>query len=119
VLLTDLDGNLTEGPGFNVFAVTGGRVATPGRGVLEGITRRTAIELCAEIGVPVEVGVLGVDALRNAEEAFVTSTAGGIMPLTRIDGRPVGDGRPGAITRRLIDLYWAKHEDPAWTTPVG
>lgn len=119
VLLTDLDGNLTEGPGFNVFAVTGGRVATPGRGVLEGITRRTAIELCAEIGVPVEVGVLGVDALRSAEEAFVTSTAGGIMPLTRIDGRPVGDGRPGAITRRLIDLYWAKHEDPAWTTPVG
>src|SRR5690606_29207996 len=75
VLLTDLDGNLTEGPGFNVFAVTGGRVATPGRGVLEGITRRTAIELCAEIGVPVEVGVLGVDALRSAEEAFVTSTA--------------------------------------------
>ena len=118
VILTDGEGNAVEGPGFNVFAVAQGRVTTPARGVLEGITRMTAIELCAELDVPVDVTALPVEALRGAEEVFVTSTAGGIMPLTRLDGRPIGDGRPGPVTRALIELYWAKHEDPAWTTPV-
>ena len=118
VILTDGAGNAAEGPGFNVFAVAQGRVTTPDRGVLEGITRMTAIELCAELGLPVETAALPVEALRGAEEVFVTSTAGGIMPLTRLDGRPIGDGRPGPVTRALIELYWAKHEDPAWTTPV-
>lgn len=118
VVLTDLKGNVAEGPGFNVFAVTNGRAVTPERGVLEGITRLTAIELCQELGVPVDLGSLPVADLRAADEAFVTSTAGGIIPLTRIDNAPVGDGKPGRITQRLVDLYWAKHEDPAWTTPV-
>ncbi len=118
VVLTDLHGNVAEGPGFNVFAVTNGRAATPDRGVLEGITRMTAIELCAELDVPVHLGSLPVADLRAADEAFVTSTAGGVIPLTRIDNAPVADGKPGPITQRLIELYWAKHEDPAWTTPV-
>lgn len=118
VVLPDMAGNIAEGPGFNIFAVSQGAVTTPGTGVLEGITRRTALELCAELGIPTTVGVLTADALRGAEEAFATSTAGGIMPVTRIDGRPLGDGTPGAITRHLIDLYWEKHADPAWTTPV-
>jgi branched-subunit amino acid aminotransferase/4-amino-4-deoxychorismate lyase len=56
--------------------------------------------------------------LSTAEEVFITSTAGGIMPVGRIDGQAVGDGRPGAFTTRLTALYWAKHEDPAWTTTV-
>ena len=53
-----------------------------------------------------------------AEEAFVTSTAGGIRAVTRIDGAPVGAGRIGPIARALTELYWKKHEDPAWSTPV-
>ena len=118
VVLPDMAGNIAEGPGFNVFAVSKGAVTTPGTGVLEGITRQTALELCAELGIPATVGVLTADTLRGAEEAFATSTAGGIMPVTRIDGRTLGDGKPGPITRRLIDLYWEKHTDPAWTTPV-
>ena len=60
----------------------------------------------------------GVDALRAADEVFITSTAGGIMPVTRIDDTPVADGRPGPLIGRLTDLYWQKHSDPAWTTPV-
>jgi branched-chain amino acid aminotransferase len=119
VVLTDGEDNVVEGPGFNVFAVGGGRVTTPDRGILEGITRLSAIQLCAEIGVPVATAPLPAAVLRHADEAFVTSTAGGIMPVTRIDGRPVADGAPGPITRRLIDLYWQKHHDPAWSTPVG
>ncbi|MEE8506724.1 MAG: aminotransferase class IV [Kiloniellales bacterium] len=118
VVLSDLAGNVTEGPGFNLFAVTGGAVQTPDRGVLEGITRRTAMELCAELGVSVTEAPLSLERLRGAEEVFITSTAGGIMPVTRIDGQAVGDGKPGAFTARLTALYWDKHADPAWTTPV-
>ena len=119
VVLTDLAGNIAEGPGFNIFAVASGRAATPDRGVLEGITRRTAMELCDELGIPVDVGPLTVDRLRRAEEVFITSTAGGIAPVTLIDGEPVGDGQPGPTTGRLTALYWDKHDDPDWTTPVA
>jgi branched-chain amino acid aminotransferase len=118
VVLTDLAGNVTEGPGFNIFAVRRGRAATPDRGVLEGITRATAIELCRELQIPVDIGPVTADVLRKADEIFLTSTAGGIMPVTRIDGEAVGDGKPGSLTGRLSEIYWAKHDEPAWTTPV-
>lgn len=118
VVLCDRDGNLTEGPGFNIFAVKDGAVVTPDRGVLEGITRRTALDLCALAQIPAAEAPLSVDALMGADEVFLTSTAGGIVPITRIDGAAIGAGRPGPVTARLVDLYWAKHEDPDWTTPV-
>lgn len=105
-VLLDADGNVTEGPGFNVFAITNGRVATPERGVLEGITRKAAIELCAKLGLPCEIRAMHVEELRNADEIFITSTAGGIMGSTRLDGRILGNDRPGPITRRLHDAYW-------------
>ncbi len=118
VLLCDLNGKVTEGAGFNVFAVSAGRVTTPAAGVLEGITRRSVLELCAELGIPAGAGTLSVAGLKGADEVFITSTAGGIMPVTRIDGAPVADGNPGPLTGRLDGLYWSKPEDPAWTTPV-
>ncbi len=119
VILRDAAGNLTEGPGFNVFTVRDGKIATPGQGVLEGITRRTALELAGELGFPVALIDIPASHARMADEMFATSTAGGIMPITRIDGAPVGDGEPGALTARLIDLYWQKHTDPAWSTGVN
>ncbi|MCH8834920.1 MAG: branched-chain amino acid transferase, partial [Proteobacteria bacterium] len=61
---------------------------------------------------------MGADDLRGADEVFLTSTAGGIMPVRSIDGRPVGDGQPGPVTTRLKDMYWRLHDDPAYTTPV-
>jgi branched-chain amino acid aminotransferase len=105
-ILLDYDGNVTEGPGFNIFAVTDGKVATPARGVLEGITRLAAIDLCGKLGVPCEVRIVPADELRNADEIFITSTAGGIMGVARLDGRILGNDRPGPITRRLHDAYW-------------
>ncbi|WP_162906615.1 aminotransferase class IV [Algihabitans albus] len=117
VLLKDLDGFLTEGPGFNLFAVKDGSVHTPDRGVLEGITRGTALELCAELKIPTRIEPLSMETLTTAEEAFVTSTAGGIMAIASVDGQAL-PASPGPITRRLGELYWAKHQDPAWTTPV-
>jgi len=118
VVLVDAEGRVCEGPGFNVFAVTGGRVTTPDAGVLEGITRRTALELCQELGVEARPAPMTAEALRRADEVFITSTAGGIMPVTRIDGEAVGEGAPGPLTRRLTALYWEKHRDPVWSTPV-
>lgn len=118
VLLSGKDGTVTEGPGFNIFAVQNGTVATPDSGVLEGVTRRTAIELCREEGISVAERALSADELLSAAECFATSTAGGIMPVTVIDGRPVADGKPGPMTRRLIDLYWQKHTMPGWSVAV-
>jgi branched-chain amino acid aminotransferase len=62
--------------------------------------------------------VLTADDLRRAAEVLVTSTAGGIMPVTVIDGEPVGTGTPGPLTAQLRDRYWARHEDPRYSTPV-
>jgi len=105
-VLLDYDSNVTEGPGFNVFAVTDGKLVTPDRGVLEGITRKAVIELSAKLGLPCEVRPMSADELRNADEIFITSTAGGVMGVTRLDGRILGNDRPGPITARLHDAYW-------------
>jgi branched-chain amino acid aminotransferase len=118
VALRDLSGAITEGPGYNVFAWVDGRWLTPASGTLAGVTRRTAIELARQAGQPVEEGRLTPDNLRQAAEVLATSTAGGIMPVTAIDGKPVGDGMPGPLTTQLRDRYWASHADPRYTTPV-
>lgn len=118
VLLRDEAGNIAEGPGFNVFAVKDGALTTPERGVLPGITRRTVFDLCARLPLNAKAAPLTEIALRGADEVFITSTAGGIMPVTRIDGAPVADGRVGPVTKRLTDLYWEMHRDDAWSTPV-
>jgi branched-chain amino acid aminotransferase len=101
-------GDLAEGPGFNLFVIQGGRLRTPRGNVLEGITRQTVLELATELGVPAELVDLRPEALRGADEAFLSSTAGGIMPVTRVDGEPLGDGRPGTLTCELRARYWDK-----------
>ena len=118
VVLRDASGAITEGPGYNVFAHTGGRWLTPASGTLQGITRRSVIESADEADDPVEQGLLSADDLRRADEVLVTSTAGGIMPVTRVDGKPVGDGVPGPLTAKLQDQYWRRHEDPRFSTAV-
>jgi branched-chain amino acid aminotransferase len=75
-------------------------------------------DLCAEEGLAAVAADVSVAALKTADEVFITSTAGGIMPVTRIDGMPVADGKVGAITERLMARYWQKHEDPAWSSAV-
>jgi branched-chain amino acid aminotransferase len=118
VVLRDESGAITEGPGFNVFAHVDGRWLTPAGGTLAGITRRSAIELAAEAGDPVQEGRLGAGDLRRAAEVLITSTAGGIMPVTLVDGQPVGTGAPGPRTTSLRERYWARHEDPRYSAPV-
>jgi len=118
-ILPDGDGLVTEGPGFNVFALLDGALRTPASGVLEGITRRTVIELAPELGVDVQVGGLPVSDLYRADEIFLTSTAGGVIPVARLDGDPVGDGRPGPVTTEIRGRYWDLHRDPRYTETIG
>src|SRR5580692_5767860 len=118
VVLRDLSGAIAEGPGYNVFAYVDGRWLTPGRGTLAGITRRSVIELAREAGHRVDEDRLSADDLYLAAEVLVTSTAGGIMPVTVIDGEPVGAGAPGPLSSQLRDRYWASHQDPRYSTAV-
>jgi branched-chain amino acid aminotransferase len=111
-------GHLAEGPGFNLFLLRGGALWTPRGNVLEGITRRTVLDLAEEIGVPAHQADLTPESLEAAEEAFLSSTAGGIIPVARVDGRPLGAGRPGPVTTRLRTLYWDKREAGWLGTPV-
>jgi branched-chain amino acid aminotransferase len=117
-VLRDSSGAITEGPGFNVFAYVDGRWLTPASGTLAGITRRSLLELVAEAGEYAEEGRLSAGDLRRAAEVLITSTAGGIMPVTLVDGQPVGAGAPGPRTTSLRERYWARHEDPRFSGPV-
>jgi branched-chain amino acid aminotransferase len=119
VLLSDAAGNVVEGPGFNVFAVIGGRLVTPREGVLEGITRRTVLEMASSLGIEVELRALAATELRSADEAFLSSSGGGVLPVTRVDGSVIGAGTPGPITRRLVETYWAWHRDARYSTPIA
>jgi branched-chain amino acid aminotransferase len=117
-LLPAADGTVTEGPGFNVFVVRNGTLATPARGLFEGMTRRTVMEIAEALQLRCEVRAVQAREVAEADEIFISSTAGGIMPVVNYEGRPVGDGRPGALSRRIEELYWARHEEPALSTPV-
>ncbi len=118
-VLTDETGHLTEAAGANVFAVVDGVVVTPDAGCLEGITRESVFDLCSELGIPVKATKLHADALRRADEVFMTTTAGSVMPVRSVDGVNVGgrDG-PGEISTRLHNLYWEKRWDGWDATPV-
>ncbi len=114
------DGRLSEGPGFNLFVVRDGRISTPRGNALEGITRRTILELASIVGIKAEEHDLAVDDLRSADEAFLSSTAGGVMPVATVDGRPLGHG-PGAgpISLQLRAEYWERREAGWLATPVA
>lgn len=105
-LLTDDQGLVTEGTGFNFFIVSNGRVMTPpGRNILLGVTRGAAMELLEKMGVHVAEQEFGQYEIVNADEAFFTATSFAIMPVTKFNGRAVGDGQPGPITRKLISAW--------------
>jgi branched-chain amino acid aminotransferase len=118
VVLSDGKGLVTEGAGFNVFIVRDGVLQTPATNVLEGITRHTVLDIARELGIHTEVGEVTVHALREADEAFGASTAGGVFFVTSVDGTPLGDGRIGPVTQRIHDTYWAWHDDPRFTVAV-
>jgi branched-chain amino acid aminotransferase len=118
-VLCDAEGFVTEGPGFNIFVVRDGTVLTPDRGSLHGITRKSVLELCAELGIRAAVEAMPRAVLEDeADEVFAATTAGGIMPVARVGRRILGNDRPGPISMKLHDLYWKKHAEGWHRTPV-
>lgn len=118
-VLCDAQGLVTEGPGFNVFIVHAGRVLTPRHGSLLGITRRSVLELCAMEGIEAAIADIPRAVLEEeAEEVFLATTAGGVMPISRVGRRILGNDRPGPLSARLKDLYWRKHAEGWHATPV-
>lgn len=118
VLLVDAAGNVVEGPGFNVFCISHGVLVTPREGMLEGVSRRTVIEMAQSLGLELQLRTLPAGELRGAEEVFISTSGGGVLPVTMVDKRPIGDGSPGPITRRLVETYWAWHANPAYRLAI-
>ncbi|HWJ71701.1 MAG TPA: aminotransferase class IV [Kaistia sp.] len=118
-ILLDADGFVTEGPGFNVFMIRDGEVLTPDRGALEGITRQSVLDVCAAAGIPARIAPLRAEDFLEADEAFCATTAGGVMPASRINGRILSNDRPGPITMQLRELYWKLHQAERHLTPLN
>lgn len=118
VLLLDHAGNVTEGPGFNVFAIKGSTVVTPDVGVLQGITRQTVLEICADMGLTTEVRDLPQEEFLEADEVFLSTSGGGAVPITRVNDRVFGNGAPGPIAQDISRTYWAWTQWSEHRTPV-
>ncbi|GAB1361360.1 D-amino acid aminotransferase [Rhodobacter sp.] len=118
-ILTDGNGLLTEGSGFNVVLVKDGKLMTPRRGVLEGVTRKSVLAAADKLGIAWEIGDVPVSAAYSADEIMFVTTAGGVMPVTELDGKAIGDGDVGPITRALWKEYWDAHYDPSLTIPIN
>lgn len=106
VLLLDHAGNVTEGPGFNAFAVKADRVVTSEHGVLHGITRRTVLEMAAEAGLATETRPLPLAEFLEADEVFLSTTGGGVVPVTKVDDRVFSNGVPGPVASGLRKRYF-------------
>ncbi len=106
-LMLTLDGYVAEGTGENIFIVKGGTLLTPPAymGILKGITRQVVIQLAQEIGISVYEAVLTLHDVYTADECFLTGTGAEIVPVVKLDGRTIGDGKPGPITRQLIQRF--------------
>lgn len=106
-VMCDRDGLIAEGSTSNIFAVLGGAVCTPPleTGILDGITRGKVLEICARERIPVREQPMRPEDLRQADEAFLTASIRGVLPIRSVDGHPVGARCPGDLTGRLMSLY--------------
>jgi branched-chain amino acid aminotransferase len=104
----DTNGYISEGSGDNIFAVKNGVIITPPTlNNLRGITRQVLLEIAESMGIPLKEQNLGYYDLYAADEVIVTGTAAEVAPITLIDGRKIGNGKPGAVTRQLMAAFKA------------
>jgi branched-chain amino acid aminotransferase len=106
-MMLNHEGNICECTADNIFLVRGGIVQTPGTadGILEGVTRRVMMDLCKKLDIPCLEKTLQRHDAYVADECFLTGTGAEAIPVTKIDGRVIGNGQPGPITRKLIDAF--------------
>ena len=104
-LMLDVGGRVCEAPGFNVFVVNSNALRTPARHILRGITREAVMGFAPQLGYSAQQCDLELYDAYTADEIFLTSTAGGLIPVVELDGRRIGDGKPGPIYRKLAEAY--------------
>lgn len=109
-IMLNSSGYVVECTADNIFVYRQGRLMTPPAycGALQGITRGVVVESARELGVALEFPLMTKHDLYTAEECFLTGTAAEVVPVVQIDGRQVGDGRVGAVTRRLMQAFREK-----------
>jgi len=114
-IMLDDRGFVSEGTADNIFIVKNGMIYTPPRtcGILPGITRARVMKLAEELGYKVIEKEITPAELLTADEVFLTGTAAGIVPVTKIAGRVIGDGKPGPITRKLMERFKQLLRDPS------
>jgi len=117
-IIFDTNGYVAEGSGDNIFVVKNGAICTPPTiNNLRGITRAAVLELLEAMGIPYAEQNMGYYDLYTADEVFVTGTAAEVAPITLIDGRTIGNGKPGPITRQLIEAFKATTKNEG--TPIS
>jgi branched-chain amino acid aminotransferase len=104
-LMLDVSGRVCEAPGFNVFVVNSNALRTPSRDILRGVTREAVMGFAPQLGYSAQQCDLELYDAYTADEIFLTSTAGGLIPVVELDGRRIGDGKPGPIYRKLAETY--------------
>lgn len=106
-LMLNHKGEVAECTGDNIFIINNGVLKTPSTeaGILEGITRNAVLRLAREAGIPVQECSLVRHDIFIADECFLTGTAAEIVPVVSLDGRPIGDGKPGPVTHKLLELF--------------
>ena len=116
-IFLDTAGHCSEATSSNLFVVAGGVLVTPpiSCAALPGITRGTVLELARAMGMGAAERAFGLDELMGAEEVFLTSSLRGIAPVARVDGRPIGSGAPGPVTRAISAAYVALIENECAT----
>lgn len=119
-LLLDLNGNLSEGAGENLFLVKDGVVLTNDErhSILMGVTREAVIAITRDLGIPVEIRELRLEELSSADEAFFTGTAAEVTPIRAVDDKPIGSGKRGPVTERIQEKFFSivYGREPAYRT---
>jgi branched-chain amino acid aminotransferase len=110
VLMLNTKGEIAECSGDNIFIFSKGTLHTPPpeAGILEGITRQTVLDIAADMGIPVREAPMTRYDIFAADECFLTGSAAELIPVVKLDGRPIGNGKPGAMTQKLLDRF---HEE--------
>lgn len=104
-IMLDHQGHVAECTGDNIFIVKKNVISTPCQGRLKGITRKVVLELAAKQKYPTEQRFINRHEVYNADECFLTGTAAELIPVVKVDGRMIGDGKPGTVTRKMLKLF--------------
>ena len=119
VILLDEDGHVTEGPASTSLPSPATRLVTSDHGMLEGISRRTVIEMAREIGMNVEIRPLPLTEFMESDEVFISTSGGGVIGLTKVDDRIFANAAVGPVTGKLHETYWDWMMHPAFRTEIG